>query len=186
MSLVENRPRMTIEEFVKWAEAQPEGRYELVDGEVIQMPSEGGLHNLVKLNIAVALRSAVAAAGFKGVVFTDGMTVKIDGSRGREPDALITAGPVADLESLIIVDPLIVVEVISPNSKSIDTSAKLADYFAVPSVAHYLVVDPVAKSALLHSRTGGPGFLTSIVRSGTFRVDPPGLELKVDDFFAIG
>jgi hypothetical protein len=32
MSLAQAIPRMNFDEFVVWAEAQPEGRYELVDG----------------------------------------------------------------------------------------------------------------------------------------------------------
>ena len=38
--------------------------------------------------------------------------------------------------------PIIVVEVLSPATRRIDTSDKLAGYFRVPSVAHYLIVDP--------------------------------------------
>ena len=78
---------MTFDEFVVWAEAQPEGRYELVNGEVVVMPSEGGRHNLVKVAVFEALKDAARTANFKGTVFTDGMTVRIDDDHGREPNS---------------------------------------------------------------------------------------------------
>jgi Uma2 family endonuclease len=36
-------------------------------------------------------------------------------------------------------NPVIIVEVLSPGTTSTDTGGKLADYFCVPSVAHYLI-----------------------------------------------
>jgi Uma2 family endonuclease len=186
MSLVQTIPRMTFDEFVVWSAAQPEGRYELIDGEVVPMPSEGGRHNLVKLAVVKALEVAVAAANFKGTVFTDGMTVRIDGSRGREPDAAVTATPVADLDAIRLVDPLIVVEVVSPNSVRDDTGAKLIDYFKVPSIRHYLIVRSLDKAMVHHERTDGGDIRTSIWRGGEIRLDPPGMVLNIDPILAAG
>ncbi len=186
MSLAQTIPRMTFDEFVVWAEAQPEGRYELVNGEVVAMPSEGGRHNLVKLAVVKALEVAVAAAKFQGTVFTDGMTVRIDDQRGREPDAAVTATPVADLDALSLVDPLIVVEVVSPNSLRDDTGVKLIEYFMVPSIRHYLIVRPLEKAVIHHQRANGGDIRTSIWRGGEIRLDPPGLVLNVDPILAVG
>jgi Uma2 family endonuclease len=46
---------------------------------------------------------------------------------------------------------VIVVEVISPTSAHSDTSAKLIGYFKLPSVQHYLVIDPDARTVTHHS-----------------------------------
>lgn len=186
MSLAQTFPRMTFDEFVIWSEAQPEGRYELIDGEVVVMPSEGGRHNLVKLAAFEALREAARRATFLGTVFTDGMTVRIDGKRGREPDAAVTATPVADLAALWLVDPLIVVEVVSPNSVRDDTGAKLIDCFKVPSIRHYLIVRSLDKAIIHHERADGGEIRTSIWRGGEIRLDPPRLMLNIDPILAAG
>ena len=186
MSLAQAIPRMTFDEFVVWAEAQPEGRYELIDGEVVVSPSEGGRHNLVKIAAFDALREAARLAKFPGTVFTDGMTVRIDGRRGREPDAAVTLTPVADLDALSLVDPLIVVEVVSPNSVRDDTGAKLIDYFMVPSIRHYLIVRSLDKAVIHHERADGGDIRTSIWRGGEIRLDPPGLVLNIDSILAAG
>lgn len=171
MMLAKSKPSMTVPEFVAWAAKQPAGRYELVDGEVVPMPSEGGRHNFAKGRIFRLLEDAVQAAGLSCAVFTDGMTVQIEPHRGREPDALVTTGPVADLDALIAVDPMIVAEVISRNSERDDTGTKLLEYFTVPSIKHYLIVRTLERAVVHHYRNPG-GDLSNSYRP--FRHDPSG------------
>ena len=172
MMLAKSKPSMTVPEFVAWAAKQPAGRYELVDGEVVPMPSEGGRHNFAKGKIFRLLEDAVQAAGLSCAVFTDGMTVQIEPHRGREPDALVTTGPVADLDALIAVDPMIVAEVISRNSERDDTGTKLLEYFTVPSIKHYLIVRTLERAVVHHYRNPGGDLSNVIVRSGS--ADPSG------------
>ena len=188
MSLAHTLPenRMSVDEFLAWARGRPAGRYELVDGEVIEMPAEGGRQNVVKGEIYVALREAVAAAGLGCHVFTDGMTVRIDEHRAREPDAAVTAGPVADLDAVEIVDPLILVEVTSPSSMVRDTEYKLIEYFGLPSVRHYLIVHSERGVIVHHRRIEGSEIATRIVVAGAIRLDPPGLEISADRILAAG
>jgi Uma2 family endonuclease len=177
--------RMTVDAFVDWASNQASGRYELVDGEIVTMPAEGGRHNLAKLEIAIALRDAVKAAGLECTVFTDGMTVRIDAYQGREPDAAVTLGKVADLGAKILADPVIVVEVISPGSEVTDTATKLLEYFSVPSIRHYLIVSPEPKAVIHHLRAGDGTVTTRIVHGGDLSLDPPGMVLAVDPILAV-
>ncbi len=60
---------------------------------------------------------------------------------------------------------------------------KLAGYFQLPSVAHYLVVDLVQRLILHHARAAGDTILTRIVREGAIALDPPGLELALADVY---
>lgn len=179
-------PAMTIDEFLTWSARHTEGRYELVDGKVEEMPTEGGRQNTVKFEVAIALREAVSAANLACHVFTDGMTVRIDERRGREPDAAVTVGPVADFDALEIIDPLIVVEVVSPHSVVRDTVDKLADYFRVPSIEHYLIINPQQRLMVHHQRLPGDAgeILTRILQTGQLRFDPPGIEFSVDRILA--
>src|SRR3712207_8960747 len=49
--------------------------------------------------------------------------------------------------------PLIVVEVVSPGSRSIDTGIKLERYFENPAVQHYLVMATERRAVIHCSRT---------------------------------
>ena len=58
MTIALPKQRMKVPEFLAWAEAQPQGRYELVNGEVVVMAPERVRHNLVKLAVARQTRTA--------------------------------------------------------------------------------------------------------------------------------
>jgi Uma2 family endonuclease len=76
-----------------------------------------------------------------------------------------------------------VVEVLSPSTRSLDTSAKLIDYFRLPSVQHYLVVNGKAGNLIYHKRGAGESIETSVLSSGPLVLDPPGLTVAVESFF---
>ena len=175
---------MTIPEFLNWAQKQPRGRYELVRGEVIAMAPERARHALTKHRIARVLEDAVRNTGLDCTVFPDGMTVVIDEHTAYEPDALVQCGRAIDMDSIVVEDPLIVVEVLSPTNALIDMTEKLVDYFGVESIIHYLIVDTKRRTVTHHQRGAGEkDIATRILRDGTLSLDPPGLEVNVVDLF---
>ena len=174
---------MKAEEFLTWGETQSEGRFELVDGEVVVMSPERARHNLVKLAVARALQKAASETGVEGVVFTNGIGIQTGPATIREPDASFQLGRDVDLDAMTISAPLIVVEVVSPSSANTDENEKLAEYFSVSSVVHYLVVWPKQMNCYHHKRIGQDKVLTTIVREGTIEFDPPGLSIALRDIF---
>jgi Uma2 family endonuclease len=173
---------MNVQEFLAWAAAQPRGRYELVGGEIVAMAPERALHNLVKLAVVRALGDAVARAGLPCTVFTDGMTVVIDNEHSREPDAAVQCNVSTDLDSTILEQPLIVVEVTSPSSERDDTGDKLVEYFSVPSIRHYLIVNPAKRVVVHHARDEVGEISTHILSGGQLDLRPPGMAVPVCEF----
>lgn len=176
------KPRLTVDEFLSWAVEQP-GRYELFRGEVIGMSPETVGHAEIKGNVYLALTAAVRRSGVRCYVLPDGMTVRIDESTAFEPDALVYCGERAPATTLEIPNPVLVVEVLSPSTQRIDLTHKLAGYFRLPSVMHYLIVDPSQPSIVHHARDSDDTILTRIVSSGSIALDPPGLELALVDIY---
>ena len=107
------------------------------------------------------------------------MTVEIDEHTTYEPDALVHCGDPLPDETVIVPAPVIVVEVLSPRTASRDVGAKLADYFRVPSVRHYLIARTDRPTIIHHRRGEGEEIITRVVTSGTFALDPPGLTLDL-------
>lgn len=171
----------TREEYRAWAERQPR-RYELCWGVVIPMNAERIDHVRVKMRVWQALDAAIRAAGLDCEALGDGATVEIGDDTDYEPDALVNAGPRLDPDAIAAPNPIIVVEVASPSTASIDTGVKLADYFLVPSIQHYLIVR-TAKREVIHHRRDGEEIRARVIRSGPLRLDPPGLTVMVEDFF---
>jgi len=178
-----DRSSMTAADFLGWVSTLPEGqRYELVGGEPVAMSPERNRHSLVKLDCAVSLRQAVRASGADCTVFGDGATVVIDDTTVYEPDVTVQCGGSIDLDAVTVSRPTIVVEVLSPSTRGVDTGRKLVGYFQLESVSHYLVLDPEARVVTHHYRSGNR-IITSIVRGGDLVLDPLDMKLSVADLF---
>jgi Uma2 family endonuclease len=176
-------PRMGRQEFRAWAEGRP-GRWERVDGAVLARSPERVGHGRAKFAVALALDAAVAAAGAPCEVLPNGATVEVGDDTDFEPDAVVACGPRAADGQHAVPGAAIVVEVLSPPTARRDLSVKLAGYFRVPSVHHYLPVDTETRSVVHHRRAAGDALETRVLReSGPLRLDPPGLVLEIADFF---
>jgi Uma2 family endonuclease len=175
--------RLTVDEFLAWAVRQEKGKYELIDGVVIMQQSQRWGHSKVKAEVYLALRDAIAEAGVACYVASDGPTVRIGRHKAFVPDALVAALPEPAFDSLEIPDPVIVVEVMSPSTARTDATTKLEGYFQVPSVQHYLIVDPEERTVTHHKRgrTGDIGI--RIVRKGALALKPPGIQVRLADVF---
>jgi Uma2 family endonuclease len=173
---------MTTDEFFAWVEEQP-GRHELHDGVVYAMAPERAVHAETKLAVHIALMNAVRRSNVPCHILPDGMTLRVADSSAYEPDAIVYCGPKLPQSAIEVVNPVIVVEVLSPSTRYLDTGAKFAGYFAVPSVMHYLVVDPDKPLILHHARQADDTILTRIVTQGTITLVPPGLELSMTEVY---
>lgn len=145
------------------------------------MSPETVRHVSVKSRVWLELRNAIERSELTCSAFADGVGIRIDEWTVREPDVSVQCKP-ADPDSLTIDEPIIVVEVVSPSSARADLGEKVVDYFRVPSVRYYLIVDPIARIVIVHSVAQPGGTIsTKIVRSGTIDLDPPGVSVSVED-----
>jgi Uma2 family endonuclease len=80
--------RMTVDEFLGWAQTQP-GKYELHNGRTFMMSPEGAGHAKLKFAVQSALAEGIRARGLPCHMLPDGMTVRTDPRTTYEPDALV-------------------------------------------------------------------------------------------------
>ncbi len=174
---------LTVDDFLAWTQDQP-GRYELVDGVVVAQAAERTAHAKMKGEIYVALRDSVRKKGAPCHVLPDGVAVRVNASTVYEPDALVYCGPELPPDTLLLENPIIVVEVVSPSTWRNDVSHKLTGYFSLAGVLHYLIVSPNEALIIHHQRIDGGKILTGILREGTVTLDPPGLEFELSQLYA--
>ena len=169
-------------EYLAWVDAQPRGRFERVGGEVVAMAPERAAHVRAKYSVWLALREAVAATGAPCEVLGDGITVRVGEDTDYEPDAVVNCGARAAPDAVAASDPVVVVEVLSPGTRVLDTGLKLADYFRVPSVRHYLILHSGRRTVVHHWREG-EGIGTRLVGGGEIALDPPRITVTVEALF---
>lgn len=168
--------RMEAEAFVEWAMTEP-ARYELDDGDVWAMAAERVGHSRIKTRLARLFDDEITRLKLAAEVFVDSMAVRVDESTVYEPDVMVRTGPPLDDDDVLVLDPVIVVEVSSPSSQALDAGSKLAGYFKLDSLRHYVIVRPKTRTILHYERQTDGAILTHIIRDGALALDPPGLQI---------
>jgi Uma2 family endonuclease len=174
--------RMTIAEFLRWhADRGETEHYELEDGAPVLMAPERLEHAEAKARAWVALRDSAAAAGLTCRAYVDGPMIPISDHRAYQPDAVLRCGPPLPPDSMLIPDPLVLVEVVSPNTGRQDRVLKLEGYFVVSSVRHYLVVLLERRRVIHHRRATADSVIETRILGEEDRIalEPPGLVLPV-------
>jgi Uma2 family endonuclease len=173
---------MSVDEFLATAEER-EGRWEIEDGVAYAMAPERLGHARVKLATVVALGNAIRRAGLTCEAVTDSVAVRITARTAYQPDALVYCGERLPPEAREVANPVILVEVLSPSTEWRDERRKLVGYFSLPSVMHYLTIDPRDRS-VVHYRRAESGIIeTRILYEGALRLDPPGFDLTIAELF---
>jgi Uma2 family endonuclease len=180
--------RMTADDFLAWAENQlPEaGKFELWDGEVVIRHGPGGFeecsqHWEAKTAMLLALHDAIKRAGLPCFVAADGPMVRLSQSEMAKPDVLVYCGPKVPRGVQEVPNPIILVEVLSPTTKARDHGIKRQGYFTLPSLWHYLIVDPDRALLIHHKRRAAntTDVETEIVTGPRIKLEPPGLDVDL-------
>jgi len=79
--------------------------------------------------------------------FSDDTAVRIPNGNTRRPDVGVDCGQF-DPDALAVESPRLVLEVLSPSTRTLDMFDKLDEYKTVPGLAHIILVDPDAPQAI--------------------------------------
>jgi Uma2 family endonuclease len=131
-----------------------------------------------------ALRGGLQAGGLPCRAFGDGLAVRTGKRSFFQPDASVSCAERIDPDAIEVPDPVIVVEVLSAGTRARDQTVKLVEYFAVPSVQHYLLVETRRRLIVHHRRAAADEIVTRFVPGGHLRLEPPGLELDLATIYA--
>ena len=175
---------MAAEEFVAWAMAQPRGRYELRDGEVVEMAAQTVAHVKAKGELYAALRDAVRGTRPRCEVFPSGMAVRVGPATVYEPTASVRCAPTLPDDTVLLDDPMIAIELISHAATGIDADAERADYLRLPSVRHVLIISVAERTVAHHLRGASPDRRSRLLPAeGTLTLDPPGIRIDLGRLF---
>ncbi len=176
---------MTAEEFLVWADTRPEKHWELFDGAPQMQQSQTWGHQEVVMALYRLFYAAIREANMPLFVGTQGMAIKAGAHTAFEPDVVVFSGRMAKAD-IVVPNPVIVVEVLSPSTARKDLTVKLAGYFNAPSIEHYLIADWEERE-IIHYRREGSGLAKPVIlRKGSLALDPPGLTLEISKVFQDG
>jgi Uma2 family endonuclease len=133
--------KMTMEEYIEF-DKNNEGRWEYFDGEVIDMAGGTLNHNQIASNISRVLGNKLEDKGCRAL--TSDMRLKVPKALPyRYPDVVVVCGePILDAiqGQEMLVNPVLIIEVLSPSTAQYDYSVKFIAYQSIESFREYLLV----------------------------------------------
>ena len=131
---------LSVEEYLAFERAA-DNKHEYDDGEIIAFAGASRQHNLVGGNTFRHLGNQLE--GRPCEVYMTEMRVRVTPTKYVYPDVAVVCGEpeFADEEFDILLNPTVVIEVLSPSTESRDRGDKLQYYGALESVKDYLLID---------------------------------------------
>lgn len=167
---------MTVDEFLRWDDGT-DTCHELVDGQVVAMAPPSGQHRTIAMNAGTLLnnrlrpRAPCRAEGEAGIVISE--------HRRWQADLAVTCQPpLPD-----VAEPLLIVEVLSPSTRSNDLVRKLPDYKALPSVQEIWLIDSERRWAQVWWREPAGWHGRDHVGGGVFRSEVLAGEVELDELY---
>jgi len=175
------RSRLTPEEYLAF-ERSSEQRHAFADGEIFAMSGGTREHSLIAVNIASELSLALQDRPFE--VHASDMRVKIQPTgRYLYPDASVVCGrPLfEDATRDTLLNPVLIVEVLSDSSEAYDRGDKFAQYRTIESLKEYVLASQ-KEARIEHFRRlpDGSWLLRIFQRGDRVGLDSTGIELSVD------
>lgn len=174
--------RITADEFLAM---DLEGRFELVDGVIYAIGGGTAQHAAIANNIGAALRVKLRRSGCRP--YSGDLAVKMVDDTIRYPDVSVycSDAAVGGSDALILGDPKVVVEVLSPSTRTYDSSTKLDGYRQLPGVSAVLLVDGAAQRVRIVERTGPEAWSDRwLAQGGDVPIACLGIVLTADEIFA--
>lgn len=128
----------------------PEGNYEIIDGEIVEMAPTGFEHGEFELEIGYFLRKELKDKGYvsSGEV---GILISKDPLRIRGADIVyISKRKLKEKpKGVLEVPPDLIIEIISPNNTISEIEEKIDDYFKI-GVPKVILVDPQTQKVYIY------------------------------------
>ncbi|HEX8339920.1 MAG TPA: Uma2 family endonuclease [Tepidisphaeraceae bacterium] len=137
--------RYTVEEYYEMEDADLSGvRHEFRDGEIVAMPGGTVEHSQICVNLIASISTQLR--GTPCQVFESNLRSRIEPSRRNVyPDLTIVCGPVQrdprDKSKGTILNPRVVIEVLSPSTEKYDRTEKRDHYLKVPTLEMHVLVE---------------------------------------------
>jgi Uma2 family endonuclease len=141
---------MTLEECLELQRQLPHIKFEYLDGIVYEMPGATRKHEDVCFNLARELDKKLEDLPCR--IYLSGLILELEHHEGYfYPDVMVECPPGEEDYAL---NPVLIVEVLSPSTQMYDLLTKKEVYLTIRSLRHLLFVDPKKVFIEHYFRTG--------------------------------
>lgn len=130
---------MSLDEFLAWEPKQPM-RYEFSEGHVFAMAGASRAHGTIASNLVALIRPALRGKNC-GVYIADMKLAIPDAPAIRYPDIVVTCDSRDMQDDQLTRFPVLLVEIVSGSTETLDRGVKFAEYRSIPSLEEFVLVD---------------------------------------------
>lgn len=158
-------------------------RHEYLDGEVFAMAGARPEHNDIAAAITGALVLLLRGRRCRAFSSDQRIHVRATGLY-THPDGGVKCGRgTIHHDGMSLLDPVLLVEVLSESTRDYDRGAKLEHYKAIPSLRHVLLVESTARRVEHHHRPEGGAWTLTALTDGAISLDELGGSIPLDDVY---
>ena len=148
-------PRLSFDEYLG-VERQAAGRSEFQAGELLALAGASEAHNVIAGNVFALLHAALRGGSCR--VYSSDMKIWMPRvARAVYPDVSVVCGPRRfhdDVQDAIL-NPVVVIEVLSPSTEAYDRGAKFEAYRTVDTIREYVLVSQASQKIERFTREAG-------------------------------
>jgi Uma2 family endonuclease len=167
-------------------ETSAETKHEYHDGEIIEMTGGSINHNSILINLIVLLKLALRGTNYR-LQSSDLRLWIPQYNRGLYPDLMIIAGEplFSDNRNDEILNPCLIIEVLSPSTSGYDRGDKFRYYRSIPQLNQYLLVSQEEILIESYSKTSENNWLLQeyTPARGIISLDSLGISLNLADIY---
>jgi Uma2 family endonuclease len=174
------RRRFSEDEYVALERASTT-KNELVNGEIYAMSGAKPRHNAIAVALASELRAALRVRKSPCRVFNSDQRIRSDATgMNTYADVSVACGPRFHAKyDDALVNPKVIVEVLSKSTADYDHGAKFAHYRTIPSLAEYVLVSQRRHEVEHFRRLESGQWLLTVLEGDEAVLDLPAIECSI-------
>lgn len=173
---------MTATDYLAWDRVQPT-KHEFFDGDVFAMAGGTPRHNALCVNASTILRTALADRGC--VTLSSDQRIGLRTKKYVYPDVSVVCGELQTEEGAndVVVNPGVIVEVLSASTEQHDRGGKWEGYRRIPSLTDYVLISQAKPQLEVYQRRDDGSWTYRAVGPGEHVTLTNGAVLEVDKIF---
>lgn len=173
--------RLTADEYLA-IERAAESKSEFFDGEMIPMSGGSENHSLIAMNIGSELRRVLRGRGLR--VHSSDLRITTPEGLYTYPDVSVVGPPQFEGDQRdILLNPLLLVEVLSPSTEAYDRGAKFARYREIESLRTYVLVSQDSLNVEVFTRQLDDSWSLRTFRAGRVAIQEPACEIELAEIY---
>ncbi|MDQ3033479.1 MAG: Uma2 family endonuclease [Myxococcota bacterium] len=176
--------RASVDEYLA-IEASSDAKHEYLNGEIVAMAGASPRHNVIASNVTGVLRNALERSPYRVLGSDQRVRIESTGAYVYPDVSVVCSEPRFGVDRPVsLLNPSLVIEVLSPSTEDHDRGAKLAHYRRLASIQEVLLIEPNERRAELYSRLENGTWLITDVVAGAVELESVGAQLALDEIYS--